>query len=163
MRGRHQFTIGTHNELFKFRNLFIRDNFGVYEFTGPALFEQGLAQSYSYSFSRTSDPRQAAEFRVYQLGFYAGDQWRVRDDLSLTYGVRLDAPIFPETPAANPLVEQLYGRGTDVVSGDPQLVAAHRVQLRPEFRRRTDVTLGAVGVGTAVPTYTLAGPKYLDA
>ena len=39
----------------------------------------------------------------------------MRDDLSLTYGVRLDAPIFPETPAANPLVEQLYGRGTDVV------------------------------------------------
>ena len=31
MRGRHQLTIGTHNELFRFRNLFIRDNFGVYE------------------------------------------------------------------------------------------------------------------------------------
>ena len=115
VRGRHQFTIGTHNELFKFRNLFIRDNFGVYEFTSPELFAQGLAQSYSYSFSRTSDPRQAAEFWVYQLGFYAGDQWRVRDDLSLTYGLRLDAPIFPDTPTANPLVGQLYGRGTDVV------------------------------------------------
>ena len=115
VRGRHQFTIGTHNELFKFRNLFIRDNFGVYEFTSPELFAQGLAQSYSYSFSRTGDPRQAAEFWVYQLGFYAGDQWRVRDDLSLTYGLRLDAPIFPDTPTANPLVEQLYGRGTDVV------------------------------------------------
>ena len=115
VRGRHQFTIGTHNELFRFRNLFIRDNFGVYEFTSPELFAQGLAQSYSYSFSRTSDLRQAAEFRVYQLGFYAGDQWRVRDDLSLTYGLRLDAPIFPDTPTANPLVEQLYGRGTDVV------------------------------------------------
>ena len=115
MRGRHQFTIGTHNELFRFRNLFIRDNFGVYEFTSPELFEAGLAQSYSYSFSRTSDPRPAAEFWVYQLGFYAGDQWRVRDDLSLNYGLRLDAPIFPDTPAANPLVEQLYGRDTDVV------------------------------------------------
>ncbi len=115
VRGRHQFTIGTHNELFRFDNLFIRDNFGVYEFTSPELFAQGLAQSYSYSFSRTADPRQAAEFWVYQLGFYAGDQWRVRDDLSLTYGIRLDAPIFPDTPSANPLVESLYGRGTDVV------------------------------------------------
>ena len=98
VRGGHQFTVGTHNELFKFRNLFIRDNFGVYEFTSPALFEQGLAQSYSYSFSRTSDPRQAAEFWVYQLGFYVGDQWRVRDDLTVTYGLRLDAPIFPQRP-----------------------------------------------------------------
>ncbi len=115
VRGRHQFTVGTHNELFEFRNLFIRDNFGVYEFASPALFEQGLAQSYSYSFSRTDDPRQAAAFRVYQLGFYAGDQWRVRDDLTLTYGLRLDAPLFPDRPAANPLVETLYGRRTDVV------------------------------------------------
>ena len=115
VRGRHQFTIGTHNELFRFRNLFIRDNFGVYEFTSPALFEQGLAQSYSYSFSRTADSRQAAGFRVRQLGFYAGDQWRVRDDLTLTYGIRLDAPVFPDTPSANPLVETLYGRATDVV------------------------------------------------
>ena len=115
VRGRHQFTIGTHNELFRFRNLFIRDNFGVYEFTSPALFEQGLAQSYSFSFSRTADPRQAAGFRVYQLGFYAGDQWRVRDDLTLTYGVRLDAPVFPDAPSANPLVETLFGRATDVV------------------------------------------------
>ena len=88
MRGRHQFTIGTHNELFRFRNLFIRDNFGVYEFASPELFEQGLAQSYSYSFSRTNDPRQAAEFWVYQIGFYAGDQWRVRDDLDVRQQVR---------------------------------------------------------------------------
>ena len=115
VRGRHQITVGTHNELFRFRNLFIRDNFGVYEFASPELFEQGLAQSYSYSFSRTADPRQAAGFRVYQLGFYAGDQWRVRDDLTLTYGIRLDAPMFPDAPSANPLVETLYGRATDVV------------------------------------------------
>ena len=115
VRGRHQLTIGTHNELFRFRNLFIRDNFGVYEFASPELFAQGLAQSYSYSFSRTADPRQAAEFWVFQLGFYAGDQWRVRDDLTLTYGIRLDAPLFPDPPSANPLVETLYGRATDVV------------------------------------------------
>lgn len=115
VRGRHQFTVGVHNELFRFRNLFIRDAFGVYEFSSPALFEQGLAQSYSYSFSRTGDPRQAAEFRVRQLGFYAGDQWRARDGLSLTYGLRLDAPLFPDAPSANPRVEELYGRRTDVV------------------------------------------------
>ena len=132
VRGRHQLTIGTHNELFRFRNLFIRDNFGVYEFTSPELFEQALAQSYSYSFSRTADPRQAAEFRVHQLGFYAGDQWRVRDDLTLTYGIRLDAPVFPDTPTANPLVETSVRAGHRRRAGDAELVAAHRLQLRPE-------------------------------
>ena len=106
---------------------------------------QGLAQSYSYSFSRTADPREAAEFRVYQLGFYAGDQWRVRDNLTLTYGIRLDAPVFPDTPTANPLVETLYGRATDVVPAtrswsprigfnyDPSPRSRNRQQVRGGF------------------------------
>ena len=33
VRGSHSFTIGTHNEFFQFRNLFIRDNFGTYRFS----------------------------------------------------------------------------------------------------------------------------------
>ncbi|MGB2714927.1 MAG: carboxypeptidase-like regulatory domain-containing protein, partial [Vicinamibacterales bacterium] len=32
LSGKHAITIGTHNEFFKFRNLFIRDNFGQYGF-----------------------------------------------------------------------------------------------------------------------------------
>ncbi len=114
VRGRHQFTFGTHNEFFKFRNLFIRDNFGFYDFNSIDLFEQGLAQDYSLSYSATADPLQAARFWVYQLGFYAGDQWRLGSQVTLTYGARFDKPVFPDTPAANPLVEQLYGVRTDV-------------------------------------------------
>jgi hypothetical protein len=113
--GSHQFTFGTHNEFFKFRNLFIRDNFGTYDFNSLDLFEQGLAQSYDFSFSATSDPLQSANFWVYQLGFYAGDLWRLRDNLTLNYGVRLDVPIFPDTPASNAGVEALYGESTAVV------------------------------------------------
>jgi hypothetical protein len=117
LQERHQWTFGTHNELFKFHNLFIRDNFGTYDFNSLALFEQGLAQSFDYSFSNTSDPQQSAEFWVYQLGFYAGDVWRLRRDVTLTYGLRLDMPLFPDTPAANPTVRALYGVGTDIVPG----------------------------------------------
>jgi hypothetical protein len=112
--GSHQFTFGTHNEFFKFRNLFIRDNFGTYDFNSIDLFEQGLAQSFDYSFSATSDPLQSARFWVYQLGFYAGDLWRARENVSVNYGVRVDIPIFPDTPAANATVESIYGIGTNV-------------------------------------------------
>ena len=42
-KGRHTWTIGTHNEFFKFRNLFIRDNFGSYRFSSVTNFEAGLA------------------------------------------------------------------------------------------------------------------------
>lgn len=117
VRGKHTFTFGTHNEFFKFRNLFIRDNFGTYEFASVAQLEAGFAQAYDYSFSATDDPKNSARFWVYQLGFYAGDQWRLAPNFTLTYGLRLDFPIFPDKPTANPLVEQIYGQRTDVAPG----------------------------------------------
>lgn len=117
LRGNHTLTLGTHNEFFKFRNLFIRDAFGNYGFDNLDFFEQGLAQSYSYSFSLTNDPKQAAEFSVRQFGFYVGDQWRPRSDLTLTMGVRADLPTFPDRPTRNPLTEEALGLRTDEVPG----------------------------------------------
>ena len=115
LRGRHTLTLGTHNEFFRFRNLFIRDNFGNYSFNSLDLFEQGLAQSFDYSFSLTSDPQQPARFRVRQFGFYAGDQWRPASNLTLTFGVRVDAPTFPDKPTRNPASEDAFGLRTDEV------------------------------------------------
>ncbi len=117
LKGKHTFTFGTHNEFFKFRNLFIRDNFGNYQFNSLDLFEQGLAQSFDYSFSLTGDPRQAAKFSVRQFGFYAGDQWRPTSRLTLTFGVRADIPTFPDKPTANPESEAAIGLRTDEVPG----------------------------------------------
>ena len=118
LRGRHTFTIGTHNEFFKFRNLFIRDSFGNYQFNSLDLFEQGLAQSYDYSFSLTGDPQQSAKFRVRQFGFYVGDQWRPASNFTLTVGLRADIPTFPDKPTNNPQTEAALGLSTaEVPSG----------------------------------------------
>jgi hypothetical protein len=117
LRGNHTITFGTHNEFFDFRNLFIRDNFGTYVFDSLDLFEQGLAQQFDYSFSLTGNPRQPAEFRVRQFGFYVGDQWRPRSDLTVTVGVRADIPTFPVKPSANPVSEAAFGLRTDEVPG----------------------------------------------
>ena len=117
LSGKHAITIGTHNEFFKFRNLFIRDNFGQYGFDNLDLFDQGLAQSYDYSFSLTGDPQQSARFRVRQYGFYAGDQWRPTSSFTLTLGVRADMPTFPDKPTRNPLTENTVNYRTDEVPG----------------------------------------------
>jgi carboxypeptidase family protein len=111
----HTFTFGTHNEFFKFDNLFIRDNFGNYQFSSLDLFEQGMAQSYDFSFSVTANPLESADFAVNQFGFYGGDQWRVGNQLSVTYGVRVDLPVFPDKPTRNPFSETTFGYRTDVV------------------------------------------------
>jgi hypothetical protein len=113
--GKHSITIGTHNEFFKFRNLFIRDSFGTYRFSSLANLEAGLAQQYDYSFSLTGDPQQSARFKVNQLGFYIGDVWRVTPRVTLTLGVRLDKPFFPDEPTSNPVSTQAFGFSTNVV------------------------------------------------
>jgi hypothetical protein len=113
-RGRHLITIGTHNEFFKFKNLFIRDNFGSYRFSSLDNFAAGLAQQYDHSFSATSDPRQAARFSVRQWGFYAGDLWRVAPRFTLNYGLRVDIPTFPDRPNPNPAAVANFGFRTDI-------------------------------------------------
>jgi hypothetical protein len=113
-RGKHTLTVGTHNEFFKFANTFIRDVFGAYQFASLDMLQAGLAQQYDHSFSTTSDPRQAARFKVNQLGFYAGDLWRATSRLSLTLGVRMDKPFFPQKPTNNPASEAAFGFRTDV-------------------------------------------------
>ena len=68
LKGQHVITIGTHNELLKVRNLFIRDAFGTYRFNSIDLFDQGLAQQYDRSFSATSDPMQSAAVQGQSVG-----------------------------------------------------------------------------------------------
>lgn len=115
VRGSHTFTLGTHNEFFKFRNLFIQNAFGNYRFASVDNFAAGIAGSYDYSYSNTSDPLEAPNFSVRQFGFYAGDQWRLRSNLTLTYGLRFDIPRFPDKPNANPVAESTFGYATDAV------------------------------------------------
>ena len=114
LKGPHTVTFGTHNEFFKFRNLFIQNKFGQYRFASLDALQSGIAGLYAYTFSNTADPRQSARFHVRQFGFYAGDQWRARSNLTLTYGMRFDFPIFPDEPSSNPVAINSYGFATNV-------------------------------------------------
>ena len=115
VKGNHTISLGTHNEFYQFYNLFIQWLYGGYRFSNATNFSSGLAQSYNHNYSNTSDPLQAADFPVYQFGLYAGDKWRVRSDVTLTYGIRMDVPRFPEKPNANPVSVADFGYATDVV------------------------------------------------
>jgi hypothetical protein len=114
LKGKHTFTVGSHNEFYKFYNLFIQGFNGDYRFSSPANFQNGIAQSYSHNFSNTSDPEEAARFGVMQFGAYAGDRWRLADSFTLTYGIRVDAPHFPDTPLANPVTVADFNLRTDI-------------------------------------------------
>jgi Carboxypeptidase regulatory-like domain len=152
IKGRHVITLGTHNELLKVRNLFIRDAFGTYRFNSIDFLDQGLAQQYDRSFSATSDPMQSAAFKVNQWGLYAGDQWYVRPRVTLTYGIRMDAPQYPDKPNANPVAISSFGYATDVVPSDVQW--SPRVGLNWSLNATNTAQFRAgVGVFTGRPAY----------
>jgi hypothetical protein len=102
-KGTHTLTAGTHNEFFKFKNLFIRENYGSYvynslnDFLSIGTANEAAPYEYNYSFSRediTGSKRWAPSFGAAQLGLYLQDDWNVTDLFRLTYGVRMDIPLF---------------------------------------------------------------------
>ena len=157
--GRHQVTVGTHNEFFKFRNLFINNFLGNWTFNSLDLFEQGLAQGFTHAFSATSDPLQAARFSVNHFGFYAGDQWRARNNLTLTFGVRGDIVRFPKKPAFNQSAETNFGVRTDDVPNSNQWSprAGFNWALKPDG---TEQIRGGVGLFSGRTPYVWISNQY---
>jgi hypothetical protein len=120
-RGKHTITLGTHNELYSFYNLFVQNIFGSYSYgpkttaptkTGLENFETvglagEIAPSYyaiSYSFDPTDNPMQtngAAKWKAAQLGFYAQDEYQAAKNLQITGGLRIDLPVFIDKPEGN--------------------------------------------------------------
>ncbi|MFZ2491978.1 MAG: TonB-dependent receptor [Thermoanaerobaculia bacterium] len=110
--GNHTVTIGTHNEFFSFKNLFMSDSYGYYFFPTIQDFENGNPREYSVTRATGSDPRRATEFDVAQYGFYASDQWRMNSAFTLTFGLRADMPKFGDMPSENPTVQSAIGIST---------------------------------------------------
>jgi hypothetical protein len=107
----HTLTIGTHNELFKFHNVFFAGSYGIWSFRDTASL---LTRSpYRYEIFAPVQPTTAAvcatnplicatgatgngpiaDFRVNQLGGYIQDQYQPNSRLNLTFGVRVDVPM----------------------------------------------------------------------
>jgi len=107
-RGKHTFTIGTHNEFYSFNNVFVRQNFGAYQFDSLDDFLNGNpASAYDRTYSLIDegigdDTEAAAKFNAMQLGVYAQDEIEVNDKLTVTAGLRIDVPFILDDPAANP-------------------------------------------------------------
>jgi hypothetical protein len=121
-KGKHTITIGTHNEFYKFYNLFVQNIYGNYAFRSLADFET-LADTdptnntaptffrYGYSFVEDglSQAKGGAKFNALQLGLYGQDEYQVSNNFNLTIGLRIDLPVFPDKPAANDQFNTAYG------------------------------------------------------
>lgn len=106
-KGKHAFSVGTDNEFSKSTNVFIRQNFGSYQYDSLSGFLNGLkARQYDRTYSLL-DPKgtpgdlsnnAAAKFNTVRLGFFVGDEIKATNNLTLTLGVRADYTKFITTP-----------------------------------------------------------------
>ncbi|AWM34894.1 hypothetical protein DDQ68_20210 [Hymenobacter nivis] len=97
--GKHTITLGTHNEGFKFRNLFINNGAGYYTFSSIDNFENGRATRIQASYPTANNGE--AKFKAAQLGAYLQDEYSPAENVRLTLGMRIDVPVFFDKPGYN--------------------------------------------------------------
>ena len=116
--GNHNITLGTHNEFYKFTNLFIQDKYGTYYFASPEDLYAGTIKQYRYGHANvdvTGDENWEPTFRAGQLGFYAQDKWNLSSNFELTYGLRVDIPLYLDLPDENkPFTTYAESKGWNV-------------------------------------------------
>ena len=102
--GGHAITLGTHNEFYRFGNLFCQDLYGSYIYQNPDDFYAGIINRFRYGQgveSVTGTKRWTPTFGAGQLGFYIQDKWEVFHNLDLTFGLRADLPYMGDKPTRN--------------------------------------------------------------
>ncbi len=105
----HRLKVG--GSLQKTRNIDRSANniFGAFSFNSLADFEANRPASYTRSLSE----RKSAT-GTYNAGVYVGDTWRVSEPLEVTMGLRYDRSALDQKPEYNPVIEEIFGRRTDI-------------------------------------------------
>ena len=175
-KGKHTITIGTHNEFYNVGNLFIPFNYGAYEFNSldDFLLDQNSSfyiRSYSLRDNIVGDESEAiAAFTAGQLGVYAQDDIQVSDNFKVTAGIRVDLPIYGDTPVNEefntntiPELEKFYDlRGAQTGQFiSSQLLISPRVGFNWDVTGKKETQLrGGVGIFTSRSPLVWVGGAY---
>ena len=108
--GKHTVTAGVNYEYQKVGNMFMPGSQGYYVFGSLDDFTNNRAPklfSINYSLIPGQDAVFSANLKVGQLGLYLQDEVNINPRFKLTYGLRIDRPIYPEQPLENPAITAL--------------------------------------------------------
>ena len=159
-RGSHTITAGASYEGQRVGNMFMPGSQSYYIFSSLNDFITDQAPAY-YAYTYSLVPGQkavySAELKIGQLGLYAQDDWAINDNFKLTYGLRLDRPIYNSQPIANPKVTELTfpdanGNPTNYNTGawpKSRFLASPRVGFRWDVEGNKDLIVrGGTGIFT---------------
>ncbi len=104
--GNHNITVGTHNEIYRFNNLFLQYAYGGYTYKSLYDFFAGTPSEFNYRYADTTldgvdSPLWKATTYAAQFGLYAQDEWKPTRNFTLTYGLRMDIPVLLNKPTTN--------------------------------------------------------------
>ncbi|SFD64347.1 Carboxypeptidase regulatory-like domain-containing protein [Chitinophaga sp. CF118] len=116
--GKHTFTIGASVESFSFSNAFAQFIYGQFRYNTVADFVSAASGTaavnpllYQLTYSAIpGDPAPAAKLKAAQLSLYGQDEFQIKDNFRLTYGLRVDMPWYPTKLATNPVVNDMTFR-----------------------------------------------------
>lgn len=175
--GKHTFTIGTHNEFYDIKNIFMAYNYGEYEFNSLDDFLNGAPASdyqrvYSLVDGISGDGTSAAaEFNAMQIGVYGQDEIAINEKFTLTAGLRIDVPILTSDPAEAPrfnseVLPRLYASYPEfegeVEAGkapDGQIMLSPRVGFDYKLNQKSKLR-GGVGIFTSRIPFVWPGAMY---
>lgn len=150
-KGKHTFTVGTHNEFFKFRNLFINNRNGRWRFASLNDWYANAPRQFDVTYSAdASNALPSASFKAAQLGFYIQDEIQFNSKFRLTVGLRADMPIINDKPGYNKVVDSTFnGKYSTSYIPNKQLLWAPRVGFFYDVEgNRETIVRGGAGIFT---------------
>ena len=153
LTDRHTLQFGLQYDDTDVFNAYVQYRYGYYVYnsvedflkagTGGTKLPSGNAYQYN-AFLDGVDP--AATFSEANLGLFVNDRWRVRDNLTIDLGLRLDTPILPDAVPFNQLFLDTFGQRNDhTYDGDKIVQPRLGFNWQPESARRTTVR-GGIGL-----------------
>ncbi|GAA3957698.1 carboxypeptidase regulatory-like domain-containing protein [Mucilaginibacter dorajii] len=136
--GKHEFTIGTTDQIQSYTNGFAPDYNGLYTYNSASDFINGnAAAAYTLRYSAVGNSFPYAKIKASIYSAYIQDKFHVTDNFRLTYGLRADYDVFPTTLASNANAAALTFQGGTHV--DVSKLPKNRIQLSPRVGFNWDV------------------------
>ncbi len=122
--GNHTITGGVSFEKFKFDNSFNLFGYGfdIFQTYTMQQFRDSVASGYiqsRFDAARAADQAgnwNITKLEVGQMGVYLQDKWEMNDNVRLTFGLRVDKPLYFNTPKY--VEEKIAQAGTDYIAED---------------------------------------------
>lgn len=132
-------------------NLFVQDALGRYEFNNVnellnvAANNDGTVQYRLYAYNQIQPGiNPAAEFKEGNLGLFINDVWRVRHNLTLDFGLRMDRAHLPTEIPFNQAFRDAFGKNNNERYNGAKLIQPRfGFNWQPEAERMTVIRGGA--------------------